>query len=273
MCKLDKQWISLQRCGYITQQGLTDFNTHTHTHTHTDMTSLSKSRCNQCRMGRVHMRIHEWSLSSAHTPAGPMAELQTPRWSPMLSPPERRLFLQLWLGGGGSRIPWLSLTSRSKNRGPASLQSVFLKGCIRAEGSRKTEVRGIRKGLEEERKRLCLFALCNRAPSRWCKPSLAAGTTARTSLSSLIVSHYATGSLSQVELIRPHETCSLTDFTIKQSRLGKSSGCWLISNLLPRTFSDLLPQPCTQTQSAHEIKYYVNLVRRNNVFVTVQLFL
>ncbi len=47
------------------------------------------------------------------------------------------------------------------------------------------------------------------APSQPCKLSLADGSTARANLSSLIVSYYATGSLSQVELIRPSETLSL----------------------------------------------------------------
>lgn len=202
-----------------------------------------------------------------------MAGLQTPRWSPMLRPPERLLFLQLRVGGGGSCVPRLKLTSWSKNRGTHESSVCVPEKLHKSRRKQKIKVRGKRKGSEEERKRLCLVALCNRAPSRWCKPSLADGTTARTRLSSHIVSHYATGSLSQVELICPHETCSLTDFTIKQSRLGKSSGCWVISNLLPRKFTDLPLQPCAPTQLAHDIQHYVILVRRVNMFLTVRPFL
>lgn len=150
------------------------------------------------------------SQTHTHTPPWP----QPPRWSPMLRPPERLVFLQLWetkWGGGG-------LCQRMFS----NIVNPNVRSFKVTENLCKNEKTQIMKGVEK-REGLYLFVLCCKDPPWSCKLSLADRTTARANLSSLFLRYYATGWLSQVELICPQETCSFIDFTIKQSRLNKSS--------------------------------------------------
>lgn len=196
---------------YITQKGLTRLNTHTEIWHH-----LSKWRCNQYSMGWVHMRILEWTHRHTHSTKAPAPQVKphakTP-WETSVSPA-----LGGKVGGGGMCQRLFTYIANPSAR-----------LCKVTESLSKNEKKQITKGaekrdrLQEEGKRLYLFVLCCKDPRWSCKLSLADWTAARANPSFLFWRYYATGSLSQVELICPQETHSFIHFTIKQSRFSKSS--------------------------------------------------